>query len=80
MVFQDISELNDITKKMGFLASHDSLTRLPNRRYLQEYLHALCTDYLKLKSQFAVLFLDLDSFKIINDTLGHAKMMNCFIL
>ena len=71
VVFHDTTEMQHLTNKMAFLASHDSLTGLLNRHEfevrLQQVLESARTD----GSQHAVCYLDLDQFKIVNDTCGH---------
>lgn len=70
-VFSDTTELKAAADRMRHLAHHDSLTGLPNRIMLTEWLkHALARASLA-GSELAVLFLDLDQFKLVNDTLGH---------
>lgn len=54
------------------LALLDSLTRLPNRRYFLEQVHEVADRYKQLDRTFALLFIDVDRFKVINDTYGHA--------
>ncbi|HJW81920.1 MAG TPA: EAL domain-containing protein [Acidiferrobacterales bacterium] len=71
VVFHDTTEMQHLTNKMAFLASHDSLTGLLNRHEfevrLQQVLESARTD----GGQHAVCYLDLDQFKIVNDTCGH---------
>jgi diguanylate cyclase (GGDEF)-like protein/PAS domain S-box-containing protein len=70
-VFSDISARKESEERLHFLANHDPLTGLPNRAMFQERVeHSLRIAQRHLK-QIAVLFIDLDRFKIINDTLGH---------
>ncbi len=70
-VFTDISARKESEQRLNFLANHDALTRLPNRTLLQERIdHALRLAQ-RQKKQVAILFIDLDRFKVINDTLGH---------
>ena len=69
--FTDITELKEAKAKIHSLAFFDPLTQLPNRRLLLDRLHravALCT---RRKSCGAVLLIDLDNFKLLNDTEGH---------
>ena len=71
MVFQDVTEARAINEKMSHLAQHDALTGLPNRVLLMDRLHQACLKHQRSGRQFALIFLDLDNFKVINDSLGH---------
>ncbi|MGZ4030766.1 MAG: bifunctional diguanylate cyclase/phosphodiesterase [Tumebacillaceae bacterium] len=65
-------ELRDKTEENLFQANHDSLTGLPNRRYFREILQTALKQAEQSNEQLAVMFIDLDRFKNINDTLGHS--------
>ena len=70
-VFADISSLKHAQARLDHQAHHDPLTGLPNRTLFENRLQAQLTDESDPHSQGAVLFLDLDRFKHINDSLGH---------
>ncbi len=70
-VFTDITLRKESEQRLQFLANHDALTKLPNRTLLQERIEHALRLAQRNKTQLAVLFIDLDRFKIINDTLGH---------
>ena len=70
-VFSDITLRKQSEERMHHLANHDALTQLPNRNLLHERIEHALRLAQRSKSRAAILFLDLDRFKIINDTLGH---------
>ncbi|CAK9892534.1 MULTISPECIES: EAL domain-containing protein [Pseudomonas] len=70
-VFADISSLKHAQAKLDYQAHHDPLTGLPNRTLFESRLQAALNCAQASKRQGAVLFLDLDRFKHINDSLGH---------
>ncbi|MBE0434939.1 MAG: diguanylate cyclase, partial [Methylomicrobium sp.] len=70
-VFTEITELKLSEQRLNYLAHHDPLTGLPNRLLFQDRLAQGILQAQRGKSMIAVMFLDLDRFKLINDTLGH---------
>jgi diguanylate cyclase (GGDEF)-like protein/PAS domain S-box-containing protein len=71
VVFRDVTEIQHMARRMAFLASHDSLTGLLNRREFENRLHLALESARLHGTQHAVCYLDLDQFKIVNDTCGH---------
>ena len=72
IVFHDVSVARAIEVEMSHLAQHDTLTKLPNRTLLQDRLSQAITTAGRNGTRIAILFVDLDGFKHINDSLGHA--------
>ncbi|MBT3031360.1 MAG: EAL domain-containing protein [Candidatus Thiodiazotropha sp. (ex Lucina pensylvanica)] len=70
-VFTDISQIKEAQDQINFLAHHDALTRLPNRALFRERFDHALMHARRENASIALLFLDLDRFKTVNDTLGH---------
>lgn len=71
MVTQDITRHKQAEEQVHELAFYDSLTRLPNRRLLIDRLQQAQVHSARQKTNCAILFIDLDNFKALNDTRGH---------
>ncbi len=71
MVFQDITERKKLEDQLLYMAKYDNLTGLANRALFMEFLTASLARNIRRNKTTAVMFLDLDHFKEINDTLGH---------
>ncbi|PAB59490.1 EAL domain-containing protein [Anaeromicrobium sediminis] len=71
--FRDITERYLAEEKYNYLAYHDELTGLPNRRYSKEILNKYINNYTSQSAHMALIYLDLDKLKMINDTFGHSK-------
>jgi diguanylate cyclase (GGDEF)-like protein/PAS domain S-box-containing protein len=71
MVFHDVSAARATARRMAYLAQHDSLTDLPNRILFNDRLTEAMALAGRYQRQLAVLFLDVDRFKHVNDSLGH---------
>lgn len=67
----DVSERHRITEEMAYQAAHDQLTGLLNRRKFEEVLRELLSEQGSTGRSHAVLYMDLDQFKVVNDTCGH---------
>lgn len=70
MVLQDVGEARKLARELEWQARHDPLTELPNRREFEREVEELLNDAMA-REQSCLLYLDLDQFKVVNDTCGH---------
>jgi diguanylate cyclase (GGDEF)-like protein/PAS domain S-box-containing protein len=71
LVITDVSQVHSLQRRMTHLATHDPLTGLINRREFEVRLQEAITTASSSHRQFALCYLDLDEFKVVNDTCGH---------
>ncbi|MDH5396201.1 MAG: diguanylate cyclase, partial [Gammaproteobacteria bacterium] len=72
IILRDVTEMRSMEKRLSYQASHDSLTKLINRREFEIRLEQTIRNAHTEHNSHSICFLDLDKFKIINDTSGHA--------
>ncbi|WP_158783554.1 diguanylate cyclase [Pantoea sp. BAV 3049] len=72
IVIQDVSESREMMRRLSYSASHDMLTRLPNRVSFEQRLKQMLQTASEQNRQHALIFIDLDRFKAVNDSAGHA--------
>ncbi|MFO1427999.1 MAG: EAL domain-containing protein [Steroidobacteraceae bacterium] len=72
LVFHDVSESRELNRRLSYHASHDLLTGLVNRREFENRLERALKSAKARESSYALCYLDLDQFKIINDSCGHS--------
>lgn len=71
-VIFDVTRLKEVEMRLQELSYYDTLTNLPNRRYCKEFLEKTVASAKRYDERLAIFFVDLDNFKQINDTKGHA--------
>ena len=71
MVFRDMTEAHQLEKKLEYQSNHDTLTGLTNRAAFEERLHMVLDEQRHHHVSYALCYIDLDQFKIVNDTCGH---------
>ena len=72
LVFHDVTESRQMAEEIAYQASHDALTGLANRREFEYRLNHLIGSAATEQGQHALLYIDLDQFKVVNDTCGHS--------
>jgi Amt family ammonium transporter len=72
LVFRDATDDRLAKHQLEYLALHDTLTGLKNRHYFEQQLKHVVDSSSRGKHQYCLLYIDLDQFKVINDTVGHA--------
>jgi diguanylate cyclase (GGDEF)-like protein/PAS domain S-box-containing protein len=70
-VFSDITQSKQTEERLKFLASHDALTGLANRKLFSERVQSVIEQAMARDDRLALMYIDLDRFKLLNDTLGH---------
>jgi diguanylate cyclase (GGDEF)-like protein/hemerythrin-like metal-binding protein len=70
-IFHDITELREAEAQISFLAHHDQLTNLPNRRLLEDRISQMAVRSQRTGEKFAVAVLDIDQLRVVNEALGH---------
>ncbi|MGH8211307.1 MAG: EAL domain-containing protein, partial [Steroidobacteraceae bacterium] len=71
VVFHDVTKERRLKRALSYQASHDALTGLINRREFDNLLHAAVLSAQRGEGAYALLYIDLDQFKVVNDTCGH---------
>jgi diguanylate cyclase (GGDEF)-like protein/PAS domain S-box-containing protein len=71
VMMRDVSELRGLTRQMSYQASHDALTGLVNRREFERRLQEVVDSAHSTSARHVLCYLDLDRFKLVNDTVGH---------
>jgi diguanylate cyclase (GGDEF)-like protein/PAS domain S-box-containing protein len=72
LVFHDVSEARDLNRRLSYHASHDILTGLVNRREFESRVERALKSAKARETSYALCYLDLDQFKMVNDSCGHA--------
>ncbi len=71
VVFHDVTKERRLRRALSWQASHDALTGLINRREFDNRLHGALLSAQRGEGSYALLYIDLDQFKVVNDTCGH---------